>query len=281
MKRTAIVNWLEFIPTYCLFSLFRFLGMKRGGDLGSWMARKVGPYLKNNQFAQKNLADIYSTVSEEKRAEILRDMWDNLGRLPAESMTLDQFSLNDHIHVIGAEHIQGKGPYVFIGAHLANFAMMTRAIHLLGKDIVQLYRRLNNPLVNDLLLNAQQRGGVSAIYKGGEGAKAAMTLLKNGKSIIFLCDQKLGEGVEIPFMGRPAKTPTGPVRIACKLKIPLIPVHVVRHGSAPQFTVVFHPPLETDDRSATQIMTGVNTLFEQWITENPAQWLWVHRRWKQ
>jgi KDO2-lipid IV(A) lauroyltransferase len=79
-------------------------------------------------------------------------------------------------------------------------------------------------------------------------------------------------------------TTVTPARLAIRYGCELIPIRVQRLGGA-RFRVTFYPPIAppentADDQLKARAMTGeINALFEQWITEQPDEWLCTKRRW--
>lgn len=99
----------------------------------------------------------------------------------------------------------------------------------------------------------------------------------------MLVDQKMTDGIAVPFFGRDAMTAPALAQFALKYDAPIIPVRSERLEGA-RFRITFYPELKTPktgDRHADilAIMTNVNASMESWIRERPEQWLWLHRRW--
>jgi KDO2-lipid IV(A) lauroyltransferase len=99
----------------------------------------------------------------------------------------------------------------------------------------------------------------------------------------MLNDQKLDNGIAVPFFGRDAMTAPALASFALKFRCPIIPVHVVREGPA-RLHVICEPPLtlpESGDKQADvlALTTETNRILERWIREKPGSWLWLHRRW--
>ena len=104
-----------------------------------------------------------------------------------------------------------------------------------------------------------------------------------GGEIGMLVDQKMTDGIAVPFFGRDAMTAPALAQFALKYDAPIVPIRAERLDGA-HFRVTFYPALEVtktgnrhDDIQA--IMTDVNATMESWIRERPEQWLWLHRRW--
>jgi KDO2-lipid IV(A) lauroyltransferase len=119
--------------------------------------------------------------------------------------------------------------------------------------------------------------------KGAQGARAALTHLQAGGSLGLLVDQKMNDGIAVPFFGRAAMTAPAIAQFALRFDAPILPVHVVRLGPA-RFRMICEPPLNiarTGDKKTDTyaILLAVNTTLERWIREQPESWLWLHRRW--
>jgi KDO2-lipid IV(A) lauroyltransferase len=88
----------------------------------------------------------------------------------------------------------------------------------------------------------------------------------------------------VNFFGRPARTPAGPGLLAYKTGSPIIPMAILRKGKnryrivvKPQVELRFSGDREKDLIDVTQEYTRV---LESIIREHPAQWLWMHDRWR-
>ena len=124
---------------------------------------------------------------------------------------------------------------------------------------------------------------VSMFAKGAQGARAALKHLAGGGSLGLLVDQKMNDGIAVPFFGRPAMTAPAMAQFALRFRIPVAPVHAERLGPA-RFRMVCEAPLaapDTGDRQADvlALTLAVNQTLERWIRADPASWLWLHRRW--
>ena len=119
--------------------------------------------------------------------------------------------------------------------------------------------------------------------KGAAGARAALSHLRQGGSLGMLVDQKMNDGIPVPFFGRPAMTAPALAQLALRYRIPVIPIRVIRRGPA-RFTMVVEAPLALpatgrrhDDIFALSL--AINERLEHWIRQDPGAWLWLHRRW--
>jgi KDO2-lipid IV(A) lauroyltransferase len=98
-----------------------------------------------------------------------------------------------------------------------------------------------------------------------------------------LVDQKMNDGIPVPFFGRPAMTAPAVAQLALRFDCAIIPARVERLKGA-RFRLTAFPPIEiakTGNRQADTlaIMTRINAVVEGWIRERPDLWFWLHRRW--
>ncbi len=170
---------------------------------------------------------------------------------------------------------------VFSG-HIANWEIGSLAGVQYGISVAQIYRAANNPLVDRLI--AKLRGDREEfIPKGAVAARRAILALNRGVHLGLLADQKMNDGIPVPFFGRPAMTSSALAFLALRFDCDVFPLRVERLAGA-RFRVTVSPPLplpRSGDRQAdaAALMTAVNATLEAWIRDRPELWLWVHRRW--
>jgi KDO2-lipid IV(A) lauroyltransferase len=153
----------------------------------------------------------------------------------------------------------------------------------LGHPLHIVYREANNRYVETLFRAGRGRIAAGLIPKGKEGARLAMEALRRGEWLGMLLDQKMNDGMKVPFFGADAMTAPAAAALALRYDCTLIGSRVERLGGM-RFRMTFHPPLafaKTGDRVADQfaIMRDINADIERWIRARPGQWLWLHRRW--
>jgi KDO2-lipid IV(A) lauroyltransferase len=275
---------------FLLMGVFRLFDIDQASALGGWIGRNlVSPFMSRR--ANANLALAFPEKPAAERAAIRRAMWDNLGRVLAEFVHLDEIhetGTNARIELIGKEHIdaavrRGKG-LMFVSGHFANWEVMptaARDIALSGGTIV---RPANNPRVNRWLDRARSRIGLpELIAKGSSGTRRVFALLRKGDAICMLVDQRASEGILVPFFGHKAQTTVAPAMFALKLGSAILPVSNERLGGV-RFRIRVHPPIEPEhtgdhDRDAHAMTIAITQFIEDRIRERPGEWLWIHQRW--
>jgi KDO2-lipid IV(A) lauroyltransferase len=108
-------------------------------------------------------------------------------------------------------------------------------------------------------------------------------VFRSGGVLALLVDQKLNEGMAVPFFGRDAMTAPAVAHFALKFGMPIYPSRVERLKGA-RFRVTVYPPMQMTptgdlEQDTRRVLTDMNRQLEGWIRERPEQWLWIHKRW--
>lgn len=276
---------LETALVYALYGFFRILPLDVASGIGGAIGRTIGPHLPSSVTARDNLAHAFRHMNKAEREAVVRGMWDNLGRVLAEYPHLHR--IWDRVELIGGEHLirtrESGTAAIFCGAHLANWEISAIAAKKHGVDVSLVYRKPNNPWVDGLLRHARDSGAAGHIRKSKSGAREMLAIIKDGGVLGLLIDQRLSEGLAVPFFGRDAKTAPALAQLALRHNCPVYPSRVERLEGC-RFRMTIYPaltPPNTGDaeKDVLAMMTDLNQRIEDWVRERPAQWLWIHRRW--
>ncbi len=288
--RRWIFNPLEAVAVRLAFALFRALGLDAASALGGAIARAIGPWLKRSRQAACNLRSAFPEKSDAEIDRIVRQMWENLGRVAGEYPHLHHLDIygDGRVEVIGAENIDllrddGK-PGLFFTAHFGNWEITPLGIIQRGLPLSYIYRAPNNPAADRLVREARHHELIEQVPKNAASARRAIELLGNGGLLGMLVDQKMKEGIPIPFFGRDAMTAPALAQFALRYHCPVLPIRAERTGGA-RFRLTYYPllePVDTGDRDAdvAAFMMRVTAMIEEWVRERPEQWLWLHQRWE-
>lgn len=279
---------LEAVFLYLMFFIFGLLGPERASALGGWIGRTLGPRMAVSRKARANIALAFPDYADARREEILRGMWDNLGRVIAEYPHLERLS-RDYTQIEGEENLsalfESGGAAIFIGAHFGNWEINCAAfLTQMGRAIDLTYREPNNPWTARLLSRARTlKGRLTGFPKGAESGRAILRSLRAGRYLGILIDQKYNEGVAVPFFGHPAMTNPVFVQLAQRYHCPVIPAKIERVSGC-RFRGAISPPLRLFDEAGAalpihEVIAQAHEVLEGWIRERPEQWLWLHRRW--
>ena len=169
--------------------------------------------------------------------------------------------------------------------HFGNFELYAAASQFLpGYRLVTTYRSLPQPRLDGLLRSLRERSGCVVLERRTGGAELRHLMTQPGMLIGLLCDQHAGDaGTWLPFFGRDCSTLLAPAVFAQRYHLPLQTAICYRTGLG-RWRVEIGDEIPThrdgQRRSPAEVMGDVNRAFETAIRRDPANWFWVHRRWK-
>jgi KDO2-lipid IV(A) lauroyltransferase len=276
---------------FAFIGVFRLLGLDAASAVGGFIGRHIFYRAGVTNRARQNLKAAFPDKTDAAIEQIVREMCDNLGRTVAEYAHLDKIGIagfGARIEAVGVEHAKeaaarGKGVMFFSG-HFGNWEVMPFVVTQLGFEGAEVYRPQNNPFVDRWLVTQRgSHGPKDQVAKGPRGTRRIFTLLRRGKTICLLVDQKTNEGVPAIYFGREAMTTPAPAALALKLGSALVPAHIERLGGS-RFRFRFHPAIEFSpsgdhDRDVLDLTAALTRKIEALVRERPSQWLWIHRRW--
>lgn len=269
-----------------LLALSGWLGPLRASNLGGAVARALGPRLPVSRIGRRNLELAFPGSEAAWRESVLRDAWENLGRTAMEMPHVPRLLRSAEgpgWEITGEENLPRRGAGILLSAHLANWEILLRAAAESGIRMGGFYRAPDNPFVDAIVRRMRQEGADIQLFpKGSKGARLGLRLLADGGVLGLLGDQKLNEGLEVPFLGIPAMTSPAAAELALRFDCPVVLVQVLRIGPC-RFRLRVEPPLPMPaegDRHARllAITRAMNERIGEWVRERPGEWLWLHRR---
>jgi KDO2-lipid IV(A) lauroyltransferase len=284
-----IKHVLEAALICLLCGMFYILPPQTASNFGGALGRGIGKMVGVSGRIRRQLDESLPEKSAAEKKEILRQMWDNLGRVAAEYTHLEKFLKHpEWVTIEGFEHIekaraQGR-PVIMLSGHYANWEIGVMICAMRGVPLASVYRTPNNPYV-DKMLRRLRRPLTSELFpKGREGALGMMRALREGRSIGLLVDQRMNEGIDVPFFGKPALTVDAPAQMALKTNAAMLPVLMTRLGPC-RFHMTVLPELTSDETKpfedrVYELAAQMNLALENHIRNYPGQWLWLHRRWR-
>jgi KDO2-lipid IV(A) lauroyltransferase len=169
--------------------------------------------------------------------------------------------------------------------HFGNFELYARFGQFVpGYQCVTTYRGLRQPLLNGLLQSLRERSACKFYERRFEASALKATMNQPGILLGLLADQHAGQGgLRLPFFGQDCATSAAPAIFALRYRCPLYTGICYRKGPA-QWRLEAGEPIATHEnghaRSTLEIMRDVNRAFEAAVRRDPANWFWVHNRWK-
>ena len=228
--------------------------------------------------------------SEAELRKIARANFEHYGQMAAELALIDKLipRFDEFVRASGYEHFDkalalGRGVVVVI-AHFGNWEIMGGYTALKGYPCTVIARKIYFEKYDRLLVELRNKMKVQTIYRD-ESVKDMLRVFKANRMLGFVVDQDVEtvDGVFVNFFGRPAHTPTAPVRFSQVTGAPIIPVFIVREGI--KHHMIVEPAIarsetgdkEKDTLADTQTWVSIQ---EKYICQYPHLWVWNHKRWK-
>lgn len=277
---------IEWLALKLALALIRLLPLDAASWLGGRIWRTVAPFNQRHRRAVDNLQAAFPEKTPEECDSLVRDMWENLGRVMAETLQLDRLTADLSrftFDIEAAERaFEGKGS-IIVSMHSGNWEVCALGGLEAGRQPAGVYQALKNPLTDDLLRSLRAPIYPAGLFsKGHDTARRLMAIARGGGMVAFLADLRDVRGIKVAFFGREAYATPFPASLARGSGLPLIASRVIRLKGA-RFRIEARPvayPV-TDDRKAdiAEATALVHRQFEEWIRENPSQWMWIHRKW--
>jgi len=280
------------------FSFFLILGrllsrpvlLKIGRGLGK-TAHRLFPEEVNK--ARKHLSLAFPEKKDEELDSLAKDVFIHLGMNFMELFWLPRLNSKNAgriVEFIGFENLEKirkeNKPLFIITGHIGNWELMAAAVSLRGYSPTVIARKQDDSWIDRKIAKFRKRWNVETIWREEQkSSRQILSLLKNGGILATLMDQDTRiESVFVDFFGREAFTPSGPAALTLRTDCNVMAVYIHRNGYL-KHKVTFKPVKmakptgnrEKDIRSRTQLFT---TAIENAIREHPAQWVWMHKRWK-
>ncbi len=201
---------------------------------------------------------------------------------PAAVMRLVETPLSDDGWLERLWHA-GRG-YVAVTGHLGNWDWGGAFLAATGQALAVVVKRQHNPWTDRLIQATRQRLGMKLISTG-DHPRRLVSHVRQGGAVAIVADQDAGrDGRFVPFFGREASTAAGAAWLAVRLGVPLLPVWTYRTETG-KVRITADPPIEADPGADPEAEIDRLTRYhvaclEAAIRRAPAQYFWVHRRWK-
>ena len=242
------------------------------------------------QVATRNLELCFPQQSPRERAALVREHFQWLGRSLLERGLLwyaPRERLMRLIHVEGDVKLAERSDRAvmwlvphFMALDVAGTATLLFQSHPAGS----IYQRQSDPVMDTAMRKGRMRFGDNAeIFPRSDSAKPLIRAIKKGHAFFNLPDMDFGErdAAFVPFFGVSAATLLAPSRMARSLNMIVQPVLAEMLPGGQGYRVRFLEPwthFPTGDALADT--AAMNRWIEDEIRRNPAQYLWVHKRFK-
>jgi heptosyltransferase-2 len=237
--------------------------------------------------ARRNLSRAIPEFTPGQLDECVRKHFQTLGANFLSAFVLTQksweetqkyFDLSEYRRVAG--RLETLGSVVALLPHIGNWELMATVPNWVSRpEIGVVFQRLRNRLIDEHVRKFRALSGVELLDRS-EGFNRGIAILKQGGILGVLSDQHAGDkGVWVPFFGRLCSTTPLPALMAKKTHSRICWA-VVRTAGVASWRLETRLEEFSPNASIEEITAQLNQHLEEKVRENPADWFWVHDRWK-
>jgi KDO2-lipid IV(A) lauroyltransferase len=239
--------------------------------------------------ALRNLELCRPELDERARRKLAREHFGWLGRSLLERGLLWYASTARLKRLIRIEGDVGlaersERPVMWLVPHFVALDVAGAATQLFQtRQVASIYQAQSNPVFDAAMRRGRLRFKQGQVFARSEKALPLVRAIRKGHAFFNLPDMDFGakDAAFVPFFGVPAATLLAPARMCRSLGMVLQPVVAEMLPGGRGYRVRFLPAWDDfpgdDDLAAA---TRMNRWIEDEIRRNPAQYLWVHRRFK-
>ena len=241
--------------------------------------------------ALRNLELCLPQLSTAEREGMAREHFALIGRSLIERGLLwfaSEARLKRIIRVRGQVHLaeQSERPVMWLLPHFVGLEWSAPALMLFQKrPAVDMYQEQSHPVFNAQMLAGRLRFSEARtrLVSRAEGIRPVLRLMKEGFGFVNAPDMDFGpkDSAFVPFFGMPTCTLLAPSRMARSMDALVQPVVVTMLPGGEGIDVLFADPI-SDYPSADPEADArrFNAWLEDQIRQQPAQYFWVHKRFK-
>ena len=260
--------------------------------LGRTLASLIWLFLpaKRKKIATENICRCLN-VSKEESARLAKESTVQFGAMFMEVLSFPKLKKNmdKHVKVIGLEHLtayknSSERGAVIMTCHSDNWELMGGAFAQNGIPLVGVAKKQKSEGADKFINEFRTLIGMHITYRSG--VREMYKMLDEGHFIGLIMDQDVGrtDGVVVKFFNRATNFVTGAASMSRFRKIPIFPAFMHKNSDGTHTLEIF-PPLQvekTSDKHADikNMTQQLATLIEEHITKYPAEWFWLHDRWK-
>lgn len=257
----------------------------RSGRLIGGLIRRLSP--RRRHIAAVNLRICYPDLSDQERESLLHDHFESLGigiLMIGFAWWASDAKLRPLVEIEGLEHLQaglakGKG-VILLSAHFTDLEITGRLLSLYQPFAV-MYRPHENKVIEWAFSRNRLQRFEAAIPRND--IRQVVRNLKRNLPVWYAPDQsfKGRNSTLAPFFGEPAGTNTATSRLAKISGADVILFSGYRKDDGSGYRLIIHPPLsDFPGEDVQEDATRINGLIERAVGYAPAQYLWIHRRFK-
>lgn len=292
MERVSLKHHIEYSLMRLSVALIRALPRSWALALGRFAGRVAPLFLRwRMRLAQDNMRLALPELSEAEVAALARRSFEHMGLTAVETVRLDLLGpeqVDELFDLQGVEHLReamalNRG-VILLTAHLGFWEAGGFVFPALGFKLDTIAKPLKNPLSEQYFQSLRRHFGAE-VLNSRKGARRILKSLQAGRAVGLLLDQHISPpgSIAVDFFGRQAFTTTAITSMAMKHQIPIVPTFCLRQADN-RYRAWLEPMVlleNGDDETVAAHTQHLTRIIENAIRQDPAQWFWVHRRWRE
>ena len=288
---------MKHAPAYALLALLwllHWLPLAVQAALGSALGRIFYTAARaRRRIAARNVQLCLPELSALQRRQLLREHFRWLGRSAVERALLwyaGPARLRRLIHVEGDVHLaervaerSGRSVMWLVPHFLALDAAGVATQLFQSRPVASVYQAQSHPVFDAAMRRGRSRFGRGELFVRSDTARPLLRAIRRGHAFFNLPDMDFGpkDSAFVPFFGVPAATLLAPSKMARALDMVVQPVVAQMLPGGRGYRVLFLPPwTDWPSDDALEDARRMNAWIEAVVRADPAQYLWVHRRFK-
>ncbi len=295
IKAKIVKDWIIAKLVGLVLHYLKKLPPERSTELAERNFRRLAMWLPRTALARRNMSMAFPEKTPGEINALLREMWGNFGRAMAEYVFLDQLFDFDperpnegRVEFSGIEHFRmirdTDGPVILFTGHTGNWELLPIGAAVYDLNVTALFRPPNNRFLAKKVLKARRTTMGHLVPSRAGAAWALADVMEKGGTVGLLVDQHFTKGPMIDFFGHKARANPLLAKLARQFDCPVYPARCIRLKGG-RFRLELQDPItlprnktgEIDVPASTQM---INSIVEDWVRQYPAQWLWLHNRWR-
>ena len=285
-----MINKLSLLRAlFAYFGRCGFRTRRRWARTLGWLAPRL--MRSRAHIVRTNLALAFPQRSPQDREAWLRRHFQLLAQSVVDRGLLwfgPEEKIYETLPINGLEHLEKllneKRRIIMLAPHFIGLDAAATRLTLYLKDSATMYTRQSDPAVDQVVREGRGRFNTVHLVSRHDGVRGLIRHLRNGVPIYYLPDMDWGlaGAAFVPFFDVPAATLLTTAQIAGNFDAAVVPIMSRLDPRTGRYHVTVLPPLEDfpgedDLETAT---ARINRLIEDWVRRDPAQYYWVHRRYK-
>ena len=293
--KRGLKAYLVYLLVRVTLALLQVFPVERNLRSARWFARMWIRFMpRHRERALKHLTesfgDEYSPRELGDLADRCLEHWTMFAFEEVYTVRLiNRFTWHRYINLVNFDEALGllleERGVLMVTGHYGHFELMGHFLACQGFEMAAVMRPLENVYLNEYLVRTRRTHGLRLLDKKG-AMQSSRDILRSGAQLAFIADQDAGrKGIFVDFFGRPASTYKSIGLLAMGTRCPIVVGYARRRGNGFAYDVgveriIYPAEWEAQADPLRWITQTYTSAIEAFVRAAPAQYLWIHRRWK-